>query len=691
MDTHQPYMLCVDEQALHGSSFEPSASLKLSQYSSQPLKHKGFERPVKFSKEQIKSPKPQVPVWEESQEAQPKLKSKKMKPEDMGLKKKDVNSSKRRLGTKARAKSPTSKSKKKARPESSISTTFLELEPTPAIEAATQVKGRMLTESLDAKYLSLLQKYKSLKSKALQEETQGRQLEKKEAVRVKRLEEELKKAQAEQELLNQRILETENIWKEQRRKAIEDGQELLRQKDMEYKNEELKLRIRLQELQNEISWMHQRAASTPQHTNLGSQGNPLPSIPQVVEGFYSRRESRLTDPLKSVNSKSQQQVQPRWMNSDTLNQVHLPGPLKQLESIPKTSLSTKSVRHFGTVLHQPTDRNSATKTSLQPNPVKQLEKVLEQVASDYKKIQQDNKVVKERLEAIQGALLRLEVSVNGTEKTNRTTGHKSVSEMGGQRIDKAANLKSTGGFVRQQTTSTSVVGSALVKQGISELSAGFAEFEDSTSQLTPSGRTSNPKKILSGMTKMHNHVSKTVSKDLHSQKTQSSKRILKSGVDTKQQTRPQESKTQIAQHNWTGQYQNLLSEIHKMKKQMMSLAEENEDMAIMLTDKSMDEPTQDLYHPKKGAFKQVAHKAPKLKAAAKEPIGFTPSQKEAARQEESEESEIEANLDEDSEQDSQAFEREDSDNSDSNTVTPNLQLYQENVELDDTEFYQHQY
>ena len=409
----QPYMLCVDEQALQGTSFEPSLSLKLSQYSAQPLKHKGFERRVPDVKQAVKPPKTLTAELEELAEEKPRSKSRKMRPEDMGLKKKQVQSNRRKPRL-ADSKSPKSKAVKRIPPESSLSTTLLELDhpslgkhQTKLAAGRQQMQTQVLNESIEQRYLELLHKYKSLRTRAVREETVGRQHEKTEILQVQQLQEELKRALGEQKQLGQKVLEIEEQWKEERRKAIDDGKEKLRQKELEYKNQELGLRLRLQELQGEMNIMLQKSSLSQPINPSRVEVVPATSSPQKMESFYSRRESRPTDAIKSGISKSVTQPQPRWMNSETLTTSYLPiQQSNNLGSLQKASTGIKSAKRVSTVSQPQNLQRTNSVAVLKVNPVKQLEKVLEQVATDYKKIQQDNRIVKQKLETIQSAILR---------------------------------------------------------------------------------------------------------------------------------------------------------------------------------------------------------------------------------------------------------------------------------------------
>jgi regulator of replication initiation timing len=281
----------------------------------------------------------------------------------------------------------------------------------------------------------------------------------------------------------------------------------------------------------------------------------------------------------------------------------------------------------------------------------------------------------------------LEVSVGSTDKTTRTGGQKSTSEIGSRVLQKNHSQKSVGKIGRQLATSASVFGNSQINHLVSGISGGFPEIPDSTSELAPSGRTSKMKKNWHVGEQVTSSPAKTAPK---TDKTALSKLINKRAEERIPRTRSgqliEQSQHQSKAGTWTKQYQNLLQEIHKMKDQIESLAEENEDMAIMLTDKSIDEPTHDLYFSKPKTIK--AKQENKTKSVlGPGSTGLATFTNYASAEED--DSVIEAKLDEEDMGDAYDIKNNITGSSYSRSVTPDHLRYGEHTGLDDTEFYQH--
>ena len=136
-----------------------------------------------------------------------------------------------------------------------------------------------------------------------------------------------------------------------------------------------------------------------------------------------------------------------------------------------------------------------------------------------------------------------------------------------------------------------------------------------------------------------------------------------------------------------------------MKKQISLLAEENEDMAILLTDKSVDEPTQHMYDSgnnklnstwkeqpvsKPNATKVTSASKPQKPGNARVCLQSNAIRRSDSDNESEEESIIEANLDEDSEEENESLNPQSlSGGEDFQEPVP----YEDPANLDDTEFY----
>lgn len=253
---------------------------------------------------------------------------------------------------------------------------------------------------------------------------------------------------------------------------------------------------------------------------------------------------------------------------------------------------------------------------------------------------------------------------------------------------------------RNQAVSTSALASAEAQHGISAISGGFAELDDSQSVISPSGRTSNLKKHWVVKQLQKPSPAKTAPKDLNTKQHQHPKKLQT------QKDAPSPSFTPIHTNlhgvgTWTGQYQSLLHEIHSMRKQISLLAEENEDMAILLTDKSVDEPTQNMYDSANNQFSSTWKEQPmskpsktkltdasKLHKPANAQVSHqsNPIMKNECENESEQESIIEANLEEDFDMEDESLNPE---SASSGEDYEEPVRSEDQADLDDTEFYHH--